>query len=168
MSIYDYKGVLPRIPEDCFIADSAAVIGDVSIGGGSSVWFGAVLRGDVSYIAIGENTNIQDNCVVHVDDDVPTVIGSNVTVGHNAIIHAATVEDDCLIGMGAIVLDFAHIGRGSIIAAGAVVPPHAEIPPFSQVAGVPGKVVKTLDPETAEKRRSHAANYAALSKDYIK
>jgi len=168
MTIYEYQGARPVIGQDCFIADSADVIGAVRIGDGSSIWFGSVVRADLAPITIGRNSNIQDNCVVHVIKDIPTVIGDHVSLGHGVIIHAATIEDNCLIGMGAVVLDQAVIGHGSIIAAGTVVPPRMVIPPHSQVMGVPGKVVKTLDPDMEQKRVNHADTYAGLAKTYLK
>ncbi len=167
MALHDYKGKTPVLGEGCFVAPSADLIGDVTLAEGASVWYGAAVRGDLAPIRLGKNCNVQDNSVLHVDDNGPVVLGENVVVGHGAIIHAAVVEDNCLIGMGAVVLDFAHIGRGSVIGAGAVVPPRAEIPPFSQVLGVPGRVVKTLSPETEQDRIAHALAYRGLAADYL-
>lgn len=167
MAIYDYKGITPILAEDCFIAPSADVIGDVRLGAGCSVWFGAVIRGDMAPISIGAGSNVQDQCMVHVDKGIPTVIGEHVTIGHGAIIHGATVEDHCLIGMGAIILDEAVIGQGSVVAAGAVVAPGTQVPPLSQVMGVPAKVVKSLAPETEAKRVDHANTYRGLGREYL-
>lgn len=167
MGIYEYNGILPEIGSSCYIAPSADIIGHVELGEGSSVWFGTVLRGDIAPIRIGRGCNIQDNSVLHGIVNGPVILGDHVAVGHGCIIHAATIEENCLIGMGAVVLDQAHIGRGSIIGAGAVVPPHATIPPFSQVLGVPGKVVKTLAVETEQARIEHAARYQALAQAYL-
>lgn len=164
--IRGYQGLKPRIAPDCFIAETADIIGDVRIAAGGNIWYNATLRGDVSYISIGKNSNVQDNCCLHVDYDVPTILGDNVTVGHGAIIHAATVEDNCLIGMGAIVLDYALIGQGSIIGAGAVVPPNMVVPPNSLVMGVPGKVVKKLTAEREQGLVEHALKYVDLAADY--
>lgn len=164
--IRDYRGISPSIAPDCFIAETASIVGDVRIASGGNIWYNATLRGDVSYISIGRNSNVQDNCCLHVDYGVPTILGDNVTVGHGAIVHAATVEDNCLIGMGAIVLDYAVIGHGSIIGAGAVVPPRMVVPPYSQVMGVPGKVVKQLSPEREQGLTEHAEKYVELAEDY--
>lgn len=168
MPIVEYKGKLPKIGKNCFVAETAVLVGDVTLKDGANIWYGAVLRGDLAPIVIGENSNVQDNCVVHIDEGIPTILGDNVTVGHGAIIHACTIEDNCLIGMGATVLDNAHVGRASIIGAGAVVSPRSVIPPFSQVLGIPGKVVKTLAPETEEDRIKHALSYVETAQDYIK
>ncbi len=167
MTIYEYKGMKPTVGQDCFIAASADIIGDVRLGDHASVWFGAVVRGDLAPVIIGKNSNIQDNSVVHVIRDVPTLIGDHVAVGHGVVIHSATIEENCLIGMGAVILDQAVIGHGSIVAAGAVVSPRTVIPPHSLVMGVPGKPVKTLDPSTEEARIKHALTYAALAGDYL-
>lgn len=167
MAQYPFKGKAPQIDETCFLAPSADLIGDVQAGPDSSIWYNVTLRADLAPIRIGRNCSIQDNSVFHVDEGIPVVLGDNVTVGHGCIIHAATIEDNCLIGMGAVVLDEARIGRGSVIGAGAVVPPRAVIPPFSQVLGIPGKVVKTLDPATEEARLAHADAYAHLAAVYL-
>ena len=132
----------PKVHPSAYIAPTAVIVGDVTIEEGVSVWDGAVLRGDVSYIVVGKNSNIQDNVVVHVSHDMPTIIGENVTVGHLAMVHAATIEDNVIIGIHAVVLDGAEIGEGSVIGAGAVVTPHTKIPPNSLVLGIPGKVVR--------------------------
>ena len=139
--IYPYKEVLPSISKNTFIADGARIIGDVSIGEGSSVWYNAVIRGDIGRISIGENTNIQDNAVIHVMPNVPCKVGSFVSVGHSAIIHSATVEDHCVIGMGATILNGAVIGKGSMIGAGALVMENQVIESGVVVVGVPGKVI---------------------------
>ena len=167
MANYAFKGKAPQIGAGCFVAPSADLVGDVRLGDGSSVWYGAVLRGDIAPILVGRNCSIQDNSVFHVDEGIPVVLGDDVTVGHGCVIHSATIEDSCLIGMGAVVLDEAHIGRSSVIGAGAVVPPHAVIPPFSQVLGVPGKVVKQLDPATEQDRQAHAAAYVQLANEFL-
>lgn len=140
-----FKGITPTIDEEVYIAEGAIVVGDVRIGKYSSVWYNAVMRGDVDYISIGSNTNIQDLACLHVADNYPCIIGDYVTVGHCAVVHGAVVEDHCLIGMSATVLTGAKIGRGSIIAAGALVLENQAIPPNSLVVGVPGKVVRTAD-----------------------
>jgi len=168
MAIYKYQGKSPHIDESCFIAPSAEIIGDVTIGAGSSVWFGVVIRGDMAPIIIGQNTSIQDNSVVHVDKGMPTVIGDQVTVGHAAIIHAATIEDNCLIGMGSIVLDEARIGQGSLIGAGALVPPRKQIPPHSQALGSPCAITKQLSAEHEQGFIEHAQTYMQLREDYVR
>ena len=166
MNIEKFRDYEPQLDESVYVAPTATVIGRVKIGPGSSIWYGAVLRGDVAEITIGENTSIQDNCTVHVGIEVSAVIGNNVTVGHNAVLHACTVEDNCLIGMGAIVLDGAKIGQGSIVGAGCLVPENKEIPPHSLVVGIPAKIIKTLDEEREEELKIHASTYVDLAKEY--
>jgi len=134
--------IKPKIHESAYIAPTATIIGDVEIGEGASVWDGAVLRGDVSYIKIGKNTNIQDNAVVHVDYNEPTIIGENVTVGHMAVVHAAKIGNNVIVGIHAVILNGAEIGDGSVIGAGAVVTSRTKIPPKSLVLGIPAKVVR--------------------------
>jgi len=156
------------ISQDVFVAENATVIGDVSLGSGSSVWFGAVIRGDVAPIEIGEHSNVQDGCLLHVADDFPLRLGNHVTVGHGAILHGCTIEDGVLIGMGAIVLDGAIIGAGSIIGAGALVPERKVIPPRSLVVGVPGKVAREVPLAEAEHLIEHAKHYEELwRKKYV-
>ena len=156
-----FEGTQPQIDEKVYFAKGARIIGRVTIGEYSSIWHNVVLRGEVNSISIGRYTNIQDNSVVHVADNYSTKIGDFVTVGHNATVHACTVEDHCLIGMGSVVLDGAVIGRGSIVAAGAVVPARMVVPPFSLVAGVPGKIVKQL-PENTDSTHAQAVKYKTL------
>lgn len=158
--ILPYGDAVPRLGRDVFVAPSATLIGDVVLGDEASVWFGAVLRGDVGAIRIGARTNIQDLACVHVTDGLSwTMVGEDVTVGHGAILHGCTVGDGCLIGMGSILLDNAEIGAGSVIAAGAVVPPRMVIPPRSMVRGNPAKVLGEVKPEQAELGRIGAAHY---------
>lgn len=159
--IKEFAGIMPTIDEKTYIADGSYVIGAVTMEEYSSLWYNCVARGDVNSIKIGKYTNIQDGSVVHVADDCPTVIGDFVTVGHRAIIHGCTIEDHCLIGMGAIVLNNAVIGRGSIVAAGAVVKENQVVPPFSLVAGVPAKIMRTISEET-DKIHSQAVKYKTL------
>ena len=150
-----------------FIAPSADVIGDVTLGRGSSVWFHATVRGDVNWIRIGEATNIQDNCVVHVTNrTAPTTIGSGVTVGHSAVVHGCTVQDNVLIGMGAVILDHAQIGSDSIVGAQSLVTQGFRVPPRSLVLGSPGKVVRELSDEEVAKIRVFAENYLKYSAIY--
>jgi len=155
------------VAKRCFIAAGAQIIGGVELGELSSVWYNAVIRGDLNHIRIGRETNIQDNCVLHVTTELPVIVGDRVTVGHGAILHGCVVEDDCLIGMGAIVLDGAHIGAGSVIAAGTLVRERMEIPPHSLVVGVPGVVKRTLDPSTIEMIREAGRHYVELTKERL-
>jgi len=143
MTLYAYKNNQPELHPSVFIAPTAQIIGDVHIGKKSSIWFHSVLRGDLDKISVGERTNIQDLCICHVDENIPVKIGNDVTIGHRSIIHGCTIEDDCLIGMGAIVMNQAVIGKGSVVAAGTVVLEKTIIPPYSLVTGSPGKVKKT-------------------------
>jgi carbonic anhydrase/acetyltransferase-like protein (isoleucine patch superfamily) len=152
MSLLHYKGVLPDVKDKAWIAPNATVIGNVEVGADVSIWFGAVVRGDVHYIKIGDRSNIQDNSVVHVthyekddkSDGQPTIIGSDVTVGHNVILHGCVIEDGCLIGMGAIIIDGVVIGKESIVGAGALVTKGKIFPPRSLIMGNPAKLVRTL------------------------
>lgn len=155
----------PICDESVFVADGAKIIGDVKIDKDANIWYNAVVRGDENYIEIGENSNVQDNCSLHVSDELPLIIGKNVTIGHNAIIHACTVHDNCLIGMGATVLDGAVIGAGSIVGANALVTGKTIIPPNSLVIGSPAKAVKTID--VADANLHHAIEYVKLSKKYM-
>jgi carbonic anhydrase/acetyltransferase-like protein (isoleucine patch superfamily) len=142
---------MAAIHPTAFIASTAAVMGDVTIGADSSVWYGAVLRGDMAPIVIGSQTNLQDGTVVHVDEDVPCRIGSRVGVGHRVILHGCTVKDECLIGMGSVLLNKVHVGTGSVVAAGAVLPEGMQVPPRSLVMGVPARVVRAVDKRLAHR-----------------
>lgn len=155
------------ITKRCFIASGAHIIGKVELGELSSVWYNAVLRGDLNYIKIGKETNVQDNCVLHVTDDLPVIVGDRVTVGHGAILHGCVIEDDCLIGMGAIVLDGVQVGHGSVIGAGSVVREKMQIPPHSLVVGIPGEVKRSLDPSTIEMIRQAGQHYVELTKEHL-
>ncbi len=159
-----FKWKEPVCNEEVFIADGVKIIGDVKLEKGTNLWYNAVIRGDVNSVTIGENTNIQDNCTVHVSDETSTSIGKFVTVGHNAIIHGCTIEDYCLIGMGATVLDGAVVGEGSVVGANALVTGNTIIPPNSLVLGSPAKVIKEID--AIKSNKSHAIRYFELSKDY--
>lgn len=162
--LIDYRGKRPTIGRDVFIAPTAAIIGDVTIGDGASVWYGAVIRGDLASISIGENTNIQDNCTLHVDIEVPAVIGSDVTIGHNAVIHGCTVEDGSLIGINAVVLNHAHIKSGSIVAAGAVVKEGQTVGPNHLVAGTPAVFKKDLSGISPDRLEGPVKDYLMLSR----
>jgi len=152
------------IHASAFIAPGAVVLGDVSLGKNSSVWYNSVVRGDMAPIAIGDETNIQDLSMVHVDESVPCNIGKRVGVGHRVILHGCTVEDECLIGMGAILLNHVTVGKGSVIGAGAVIPEGMRVPPGSLVMGVPGRVVREVDEELAARITGTWQHYVELAK----
>lgn len=149
-----------------FIHPAAIVTGNVTIGARVSVWPTAVLRGDSEAITVGDDSNIQDGTIVHVDDDLPTTIGKRVAIGHRAIVHGATIEDDCLIAMGAILLNGVHVGTGSIVGAGAVCREGMKIPPNSLVLGVPAKVVRQTTPEDRDRIRHTVESYLELQTRY--
>lgn len=161
--IIRYEGHAPGISDTAWVAPTAVVIGQVTLAAGSSVFYGAVLRADGDTIHLGEGSNLQDNVVVHVDEGRPTRIGSGVSVGHGAVLHGCTIEDDCLIGMSSTVLNGAVIGAGSLVAAGAVVLEGTVVPPGSLVAGVPAKVRRALADEERASLRTNAATYLRLS-----
>jgi carbonic anhydrase/acetyltransferase-like protein (isoleucine patch superfamily) len=165
--IKKFRGKFPIIPDSCYISESVDLIGDVTLGENVSLWFGTVVRGDMHHITIGNRSNIQDNSVIHVTTDIsPTRIGDEVTVGHNAIIHGATIEDQCLIGMGSIIMDDVVVGEGSIVGAGAVVPPNMIIPPRSLVVGLPAKIVRQTTDEELEMIIERAQHYIDFSQEY--
>jgi carbonic anhydrase/acetyltransferase-like protein (isoleucine patch superfamily) len=165
--IYKYKDEKPEIHESCFIAPSADIIGSVSIGKESSVWFGVVIRGDGNYIKIGKGSNIQDNSIVHINSQSsPTIIGDNVTVGHGVILHGCKLEDNCLIGMGATILDGAIIGQNTLIGAGSIVTGGKKIPEGVLCLGTPAKVIRKLTEEEVQEIKEAAKHYVMLSKDY--
>jgi carbonic anhydrase/acetyltransferase-like protein (isoleucine patch superfamily) len=155
---------MSEIDPTSFIHPAAVVIGAVSLGARSSVWPGAVLRADTDRIVIGADSNVQDGSVLHCDPGLPCLVGARVTIGHRAIVHGATVEDDCLIGMGAVVLNRAVVGRGSLIGAGAVVPEGMEIPPGSVVLGIPARVVRQATEEIQARIRRGAETYVDLGR----
>lgn len=158
----------PSIPETCYVDDSAQVIGDVELGEGASVWMNAVLRGDVHCIRVGARSNVQDNAVLHGQRGVwPVVVGEGCTIGHGAIVHGCVLEDDVLVGMGAIVMNGARVGAGSIVAAGAVVTEGMQVPPGSLVAGVPGTVRRALGEADLELIRTYARNYIDYTAMYL-
>lgn len=157
-------GKEPRIDADAFTAPTSVAIGDVTMAAGSSLWYQAVLRADCGPIVIGADSNIQDNCSVHVDPGYAVTVGERVSVGHNAVLHGCTVEDDVLIGMGATVLNGAHIGAGSLVAAQALVPQGMRVPPGSLVAGVPAKVKRPLTEEELAGVRFNAVGYVELAR----
>lgn len=154
----------PQVDDGAFAAPTSVVIGEVTLHAGASVWYGAVLRADCGPIVIGADSNVQDNCTLHVDPGFPISVGERVSIGHNAVVHGATVEDDCLIGMGATVLNGAVIGAGSLVAAQALVPQGMQVPPGSLVAGVPAKVKRELTPEEREVITLNGTMYADLAR----
>jgi carbonic anhydrase/acetyltransferase-like protein (isoleucine patch superfamily) len=159
---------MPRVHPTAYIDTSAQVIGDVEIGEESSVWMSVVIRGDVNSIRIGRRTNVQDGTVVHVMKDThQTIVGDNVTIGHAAVIHGCTIEDQCLIGMGSILLNGAHVGTGSIVAAGALVVEGMRVPPRSLVMGSPAKVKRTLSDAEVAEIQMYADRYVAYRNDYM-
>jgi gamma-carbonic anhydrase len=167
-TIQSFVGKAPVIGRAVFLAETCAVIGDVVIGDESSIWYGTVVRGDVMPIRIGARTSVQDNTVIHVTAGrFGTTIGDDCTIGHAAIIHACTVEDTCLIGMGSVILDGARIGRGSLVGAGALVTPGTDIPPGSLVIGSPAKVIRSVGDKEREQIVFGAAHYVELSRRYL-
>jgi carbonic anhydrase/acetyltransferase-like protein (isoleucine patch superfamily) len=162
-----FLNINPLIPDSVFVASNATLVGAITLGEDCSIWFNATVRGDINLINIGEYSNIQDGAVVHVADAFGTRIGDLVTIGHNAIVHACTIEDEVLVGMGAIVMDGAHIGARSIIGAGALVTGGTQIPPGSLVLGSPARVVRTLSIEEQEGIKEWALRYVTLSRRYL-
>jgi carbonic anhydrase/acetyltransferase-like protein (isoleucine patch superfamily) len=163
-----YLRARPKLGHSVYIAKGATVLGDVTLGEHASVWCNAVLRGDINRIVVGHHSNVQDNAVLHLADDYGCILGNFVTVGHNAIVHACTIEDEVLVGMGSVILDGAVIGAQSIIGARALVPQGAQIPPGSMVLGVPGKVVRALSPEERVSLKGWAEKYVGVAAYYLK
>jgi carbonic anhydrase/acetyltransferase-like protein (isoleucine patch superfamily) len=162
MFVKSFHGKKPKVKSGAYVAETATLIGDVEIGENSSVWYGAVLRGDMHYIKIGKNSSVQDNSVMHgTADKYPTIVGDNVSIGHNAIVHGCTIGDNCIIGMGSIILEGSEIGDWCIIGAGAVVPEGAKIPGGSIALGLPAKVVKSVT-------EGHKARITRNWKAYVK
>jgi carbonic anhydrase/acetyltransferase-like protein (isoleucine patch superfamily) len=167
--IRPYKGVTPTVPATCYVDISAQIVGDVVLGEHASVWINAVLRGDVSYIRIGRNTNVQDNSVLHgMLDKWPVVLGDDVTVGHTAILHGCTIEDRCLIGMGAIVLNGARIGHDSILGAGTLISQGTVVEAGSLWLGAPGKFRRYLTEEEKASILTYRTNYLGYKEQYLK
>ena len=173
--VYTFKQWTPKLGINTWIAPSADVIGNVTIGEECSIWFGCVVRGDVHYITIGDRTNIQDLSMIHVthykkedmSDGNPTIIGSDVTIGHRVMMHGCTIEDACLIGMSATILDGAVIGRESIVGAGSLVTKNKVFPPRSLIMGSPAKVVRELNDDEVKELYASAARYVEFKKDYV-
>jgi len=166
LTLYTFDNSTPAIKETSFIAPNASLIGRVKIGENSSVWFNTVLRGDMENISIGNDSNIQDLSMGHADPGFPLVVGNSVTIGHHSVLHGCRIEDDCLIGMGSIIMNGVRIGRGSIIGAGAVLLEGMEVPEFSMVVGSPAKVKKTYDESILENIRASAQIYVKRSISY--
>ena len=164
MPDYDLTVTRPVVDPSVFVAPTATVIGDVTLGRDASIWYGAVVRGDMAAITIGEGSNVQDNATIHVDPGLPATIGRWVTIAHNVVVHGAVIEDGALIGMGAVVLNHAVIGHGSLVAAGAVVREGMVVPPGSLVAGVPAKVIKELSPEQQQHIIDNSREYIACAR----
>jgi carbonic anhydrase/acetyltransferase-like protein (isoleucine patch superfamily) len=168
MSIRGYRGVTPKIAATAYIDPSAQVIGDVVIGERSSVWPNTTVRGDVNHIRIGDETNVQDNCCLHVQrDEWPLILGNRVSIAHSVTLHGCVIEDECLIGIGAIVLNGARVGTGSIVAAGALVTEGMQVPPGSVVMGAPGKVKRTATEADRARIRKHADSYIMYRQNYL-
>jgi carbonic anhydrase/acetyltransferase-like protein (isoleucine patch superfamily) len=160
-------GKEPQVAPDAFIAPTAVLIGDVVVEEGASVWFGAVLRGDFDRMVLGAGSSVQDNCVLHTNEDLPTLIGANVTVGHLSLLEGCVIEDGAIVGMGSIVLNRARVGRRALLAAGSVVTEDGEIPPEVLAAGAPAQVKKTLDGSSAKWVETAAREYQALRLRYM-
>lgn len=168
MSLYPFNGQDPIVADDVFIAPGAALIGGVTIGKGSSIWFNTVLRGDINRIQIGEFSNIQDNSTLHVADEHPTIIGNYVTIGHNCLVHGATLGDNVLLGMGAIIMNGVHLGNYCLVGAGTLVTMNMVVPDRSLIVGVPGKIVRTLTEEEAKDNRKWALKYNRVASQYLR
>jgi carbonic anhydrase/acetyltransferase-like protein (isoleucine patch superfamily) len=166
MNLFSFDGAAPSVDRTAFVAPGATLVGRVSVGREASVWFQCVVRGDINSITIGNQTNIQDACLLHVTHKHPLIIRDRVTVGHGAILHGCEVQSDCLIAMGAIVLDGAVIGEGSLVGAGSLVPPNMQIPPGSLVMGLPGKVVRQLTGDDKERVAQGSKNYVGYAASY--
>jgi carbonic anhydrase/acetyltransferase-like protein (isoleucine patch superfamily) len=167
-TLIEYEGKTPQVAEDAFVAPTAVLIGDVTVSEGASVWFGAVLRGDNSQIVIGRGSNVQDNCVIHCADGLPTIVGENVTIGHMAMLEGCTIGDGALVGMGAIVLQRAAVGAGSLVAAGSVVGEGTEIPGGVLAAGTPAQVKKALAGSSQHWVETAAREYQAKRLRYMR
>ena len=164
--LYKYKQHTPDVEKSAFIAESAEIGGEVYTEEDSSIWFHVSIRGDLAPVYIGKGSNVQDNSAVHVSVDIPTKIGKHVTIGHSAVIHSCTIGDNCLVGMGAIVLDGAEIGAESIIGAGALVTQNKKFPPRSLLIGSPAKVARELTQEEVAAITQNAEEYIELARDY--
>jgi carbonic anhydrase/acetyltransferase-like protein (isoleucine patch superfamily) len=168
MPLYACNDHSPRIHPTAFVADGAVIAGNVTLEEDASIWFNAVVRGDINSILIGQRTNIQDGCVLHVTNTFPVRIGKDVTVGHRAVVHGCIIEDESLVGMGAVILDNAHIGPNVLVAAGALVLEGVEVPGGSLAAGVPARVIRKLTDAEKDRIRSSARHYVEYAKSFAR
>ncbi len=164
--VLPYRNFIPKIGDNVFIAPHATAIGQVTLGNQVSIWFGTTLRGDIAAIEVGEGSNIQDHCILHVGRRDPCIVGANVTVGHGAILHGCMIGDDCLIGMGATLINGSIVGRGAMIGAGALVTQGMEIPPHHLALGSPAKVTRELTDEERERHTAFAKDYIHVAENY--
>jgi gamma-carbonic anhydrase len=165
--IRPYRGVMPRIAHSAYVDSSAEIIGDVVVGERSSIWLNVSVRGDVNYIRVGDETSVQDNTVLHVDADLyPCIVGNRVTIGHRVVLHGCVVEDEVLIGIGAVVLNGAKIGRGAVVAAGALVAEGMEVPPNTVAMGMPARLRREVTAEEQERFRHNCNNYVRITAIY--
>lgn len=164
--LYEYNNIKPKVDDSSFIAPGAKIIGEVKLKGKSSIWYNSVLRADINKIILGKGTNIQENSALHVDTNAPLIIGENVTVGHHATVHGCTIKDNCLIGMGAIILNNAVINENSLLAAGSLVTENKEFPPGSLIMGSPAKVVRELTEEEINDIKKSAEHYIKLAEKH--
>ncbi|ONK11861.1 gamma carbonic anhydrase family protein [Streptomyces sp. MP131-18] len=164
MTVRPFEGHHPELAPGAWLAPGATVIGAVRVGQDAGLWYGSVVRADAERIDIGPGSNVQDGCVLHADPGFPALVGAGVSIGHRAVVHGCTIEDDVLIGMGAVLLNGAHVGRGSLIAAGTVLLAGTRVPPGSLVAGVPGKVRRELTAEEIADIRRNATHYRELAR----
>ena len=167
MPLYTYKDFTPQLQNRCFVAPSCDLIGNVQLADDANLWFGVIARGDMGKISIGKGTNVQDITMLHVDRHSPLTIGDYVSIGHRAILHACTIENYCLIGMGSIVLDNARIAHNSVVSAGSVVPPGKTYPPYSMIRGTPAKVVRSLREDEIKLYGNHYKIYVKLKNEYL-
>lgn len=166
--IRSFQGVVPKIPASCFVEDTAVVIGDVVMGENCSVWFNAVIRGDVNYIRIGNRTNVQDLCILHVTHDThPLLIGNDVTIGHHVVLHGCTIHDRVLVGMGSIIMDGAVVGEDSVVGAGALIVEGTVVPPKSLILGAPAKVKRSVTEKELAWVKESADNYVKYARQYM-
>lgn len=167
MNSHEFRGHRPDVASGAWLAPTATVVGDVHVEEGASLWFGAVARADSAPITIGADSNVQDNSVLHTDAGFPLRLGRNVSVGHLAVLHGCTIDDDVLVGMGAMVMNGARVGAGSLVAAGALITEGTDIPPGSLAVGVPARVVRPVTEQEVATTRDNARLYAALAKDWL-
>lgn len=167
MQILPFKGIWPTIASDVFIAPGAMVIGNVTIGEGASIWYNAVVRADNAPILIGNRTNVQDNCTLHVDSDAPLLIGEECTIGHNAVVHGATLGDQVLVGMHAVILSYSRVGSQTIIGAGALVSERKQIPAGVLALGMPAAVVRSLGEPELERLKKSSDGYCRMAREHM-